>query len=211
MRAADVHPPSIIVVGECVSRRETIAWFEKRPLFGRRIGITRPVAQAGPMIERVLQLGAEPVLLPTIQILPPDDWQPIDETLARFGEFDWLVFTSVNGVDGFMGRLWDSGGDARRLGRPHIAAIGPATGESLRRFRTPPRLDAPRIPSRVAGRGASASRCGQRVLWAKADRGRDVLPDELQKPEPCSSNSIVYRNVDEIFVAVDGTFTSGAG
>ncbi|HEX4073198.1 MAG TPA: uroporphyrinogen-III C-methyltransferase, partial [Planctomycetaceae bacterium] len=85
VRASGVHPPSVIVVGECVNRREAIAWFEKRPLFGQRIGITRPSGQAGPVIERVLALGAEPVLLPTIQILPPSDWKPIDAALSRLG------------------------------------------------------------------------------------------------------------------------------
>jgi len=196
VRAADLHPPSIIVVGECVSRRETIAWFEKRPLFGRRIGITRPVAQAGPMIDRVLQLGAEPVLLPTIQILPPDDWQPIDETLARLEEFDWLVFTSVNGVDAFLGRLWDSGGDARRLGTVRIAAIGPATGESLRRFGLRPDLVPPAFRAESLAEELRPHVAGKRVLWARADRGRDVLPDELAKAGAVVKQLIVYRNVD---------------
>ena len=86
VRAANVHPPSVIVVGECVNRREAIAWFEKRPLFGQRIGITRPAGQAGPVIERVLALGGEPVLLPTISILPPEDWDSVDAAALSAAE-----------------------------------------------------------------------------------------------------------------------------
>ncbi len=153
-----------------MSRREAIAWFEKRPLFGRRIGITRPAAQAGPVIERVLELGAEPVLLPTIQILPPDDWTPVDAALARLNEFDWLVFTSVNGVESLLGRLWETGGDARRLGSLRIAAIGPVTGESLRRFGLRPTWCRPPFaPSRLpqswgrTSRGSASSGPGPTV------------------------------------------------
>ncbi|HUE17419.1 MAG TPA: uroporphyrinogen-III C-methyltransferase [Planctomycetaceae bacterium] len=196
VRSADLHPPSIIVVGECVSRREAIAWFEKRPLFGRRIGITRPAAQAGPAIERVLELGAEPVLLPTIEILPPDDWTPIDAALARLNEFDWLVFTSVNGVEALLGRLWEQGGDARRLGGLRIAAIGPATGESLRRFGLRPDLVPPAYRAESLAAELRPHVSGKRVLWARADRGREVLPQELTKAGAAIEPLVVYRNVD---------------
>ena len=114
--AARLHPPSIIVVGECVNRREAIAWFEKRPLFGRRIGITRPAAQAGP-VDRT-RAGAW-----GRAGLAPHDPNPAPRRLGAgrrrprtADEFDWLVFTSVNGVESLLGRLWETGGDARRLG-----------------------------------------------------------------------------------------------
>lgn len=181
VRAAALHPPSIIVVGECVTRREAIAWFEKRPLFGRRIGITRPVAQAASAIERVLELGGEPILLPTIEILPPKDWRAVDAMLARLCEFDWLVFTSVNGVESFLGRLWDIGGDARKLGTVQIAAIGPATGRSLRQFGLRPDLVPPAYRAESLADELRPHVSGRRVLWARADRGRDVLPAELIK------------------------------
>ena len=196
VRAADLHPPSIIVVGECVSRREAIAWFEKRPLFGRRIGITRPAAQAGPVIERVLELGAEPVLVPTIQILPPDDWTPVDAALARLNEFDWVVFTSVNGVEAFLGRLWETGGDARRLGRSRIAAIGPATGKSLRRFGLRPDLVPPAFRAESLAEELRPHVSGKRVLWARADRGREILTQALSQAGAVVEPLIVYRNVD---------------
>jgi uroporphyrinogen III methyltransferase/synthase len=196
VRAANLHPPSIIVVGECVTRREAIAWFEKRPLFGRRIGITRPVAQAGSAIERVLELGGEPILLPTIEILPPKDWRPVDTMIARLGEFDWLVFTSVNGVESFLGRLWDIGGDARKLGPMRIAAIGPATGRSLRKFGLRPDLVPPAYRAESLADELRPHVSGMRVLWARADRGRDVLPAELKKAGAALETVVVYRNAD---------------
>jgi len=196
VRAAALHPPSISVVGECVTRREAIAWFEKRPLFGRRIGITRPVAQAASAIERVLELGGEPILLPTIEILPPKDWRAVDAMLARLCEFDWLVFTSVNGVESFLGRLWDIGGDARKLGTVQIAAIGPATGRSLRQFGLRPDLVPPAYRAESLADELRPHVSGRRVLWARADRGRDVLPAELIKAGASLETLVVYRNVD---------------
>jgi uroporphyrinogen III methyltransferase/synthase len=196
VRAADLHPPSIIVVGECVSRRQAIAWFEKRRLFGRRIGITRPARQAGPVIERVLELGAEPVLLPTIQILPPEDFGPIDDALSRLNEFDWLVFTSVNGVESLLGRLWGTGGDARRLGRLRIATIGPATGQSLRQFGLRPDLVPQAYRAESLADELRPHVAGKQILWAKANRGRDVLPHELTKAGATVEPLVVYRNAD---------------
>jgi uroporphyrinogen III methyltransferase / synthase len=196
VRKAAVRPPSVIVIGECVMRRESIAWFERLPLFGRRIGITRPTAQAGAVIERVLQLGAEPVLLPTIEILPPSDWAPVDTVIRRLADFDWLVFTSVNGVDSFLSRLWQAGGDARSLGRAKIATIGPATGEALGRFGLRPDLVPPefRAESLAAQLGPRVG--AGRVLWLRADRGRDVLPEQLSQAGATVREVVVYRNVD---------------
>lgn len=196
VRKADLHPPSIIVVGECVSRREAIAWFEKRPLFGRRIGITRPAAQAGTVIDRVLELAGEPVLLPTIQILPPNDWAPIDAVLARLEQYDWLVFTSVNGVESFLGRLWENGGDSRALGRLRIAAIGPATGASLTHFGLRADLVPPEFRAESLAQSLKPQVAGKRVLWAKADRGREILPRELTEAGASVEPLVAYRNVD---------------
>jgi uroporphyrinogen III methyltransferase/synthase len=191
-----VRPPSVIVIGECVKRRETIAWFEGLPLFGRRIGITRPAAQAGPAIERVLRLGAEPVVLPTIEILPPTDWTPVDDAIRQLATFDWLVFTSVNGVDSFLSRLWTAGGDGRRLARAKIAAIGPATGQALARFGLRPDL----VPSEFRAESLAAELGpqigGKRVLWLRADRGREVLPEQLSRAGATVEQVVVYRNVD---------------
>jgi uroporphyrinogen III methyltransferase/synthase len=195
-RQAAVRPPSIIVVGECVTRRDSIAWFEKRPLFGKRIGITRPAAQAAPVIERVLRLGAEPVLLPTIEILPPDDWAPIDDAIRRISNFDWLVFTSVNGVDSFLSRVWEAGGDARSLAHVKIAAIGPATGEALRPYGLRPDLVPAEFRAESLADALSPHVATKHVLWPRADRGRDVLPQRLSQAGATVEEVVVYRNVD---------------
>ena len=130
---AKLRPPSLIIVGECVLLRERLAWFERRTLFGKRIGITRADEQADEQIEQILELGAEPVLMPTSQIEPPESWELVDQLLTRLSSFAWLVFTSANGVRSLLGRLWETGGDVRRLSGVRLAVIGPATaaGQSV--------------------------------------------------------------------------------
>ena len=92
------------------------------------------IHQADDAISQALELGAQPVLLPTIEILPPEDWSPIDEVLSRLTDYDWLIFTSANGVESLSHRLWSLGRDARALGHLKLAAIGPATAETLHRY-----------------------------------------------------------------------------
>ncbi len=196
VRQAELPPPSLIVIGECVRLRERIAWFENRPLFGKRIGITRPAAQAGPVVARLLELGAQPVLLPTIEILPPEDTSDIDRTLGRLDEFDWLIFTSANGVDGLLNRLWKTGGDLRRLQSVQIATIGPATADRLARFHLRPDLVPEEFRAEALAEALASHVSGRRVLWARASRGRDVLPTELEAAGATLEQLVVYRNVD---------------
>ena len=131
---AKLHAPSLIIVGDCVRQREELAWFEERPLFGQKIGITRPADQAEPQIKRAFELGAQPVLMPAIEITPIDDWAEVDATLERLSEFDWLIFTSVNGVHALLDRLWNTGGDARQLAGLRIATIGTSTAQALAEY-----------------------------------------------------------------------------
>ena len=192
----NIGPPSLIVVGDCVRMRDQVQWFEKLPLFGKRIGITRPSDQVEPTVQSVLELGARPVLLPTIEILPPEDWSEVDAALERLHEFDWIVFTSVNGVRGLLRRLWDTGGDVRRIGHAQLAAIGTATAAALEEFHL--RVDV--VPDCYrAEELASALKPhvnGKHVLWARASRGRDVLPSELEAAGARLEQIIVYQNVD---------------
>ncbi|MBL8849991.1 MAG: uroporphyrinogen-III C-methyltransferase [Planctomycetaceae bacterium] len=194
--SAGLQPPSLVIVGDCVTRREQIAWFEKRPLLGQRIGIPRPEGQADPVIECCFELGAEPVLMPLIRILPPADWTAVDAVLQRLHEFDWLVFTSVNGVEQFFGRLWAQGGDARNVGRLKLAAIGTATSEALARRQL--RADVVPESFRAEELGAKLGPLvqGQRVLWARASRGRDVLPTLLREAGATMEEVVVYQNID---------------
>lgn len=196
--AADAHlsPPSLIVIGDCVRQRAAIHWFEDRPLFGLRIAITRPSAQAGDAIQRCLELGAEPVLMPLIEIEPPEDWSDVDRALARLPEFDWLVFTSVNGVEAMLQRLWDTGHDARRIASLKIAAIGDATAAALADWK----LRADVVPDSFRAEELAAALiphvAGRRVLWARANRGRDVLPRVLTEAGAQVEEVVVYRNLD---------------
>lgn len=196
VRQAELHAPSLIVIGECVRQREEIAWFERRALFGKRIGITRPDRQADAEIARALKLGAQPILLPTIAIRPPDDWSAIDEALHDVDGYDWLVFTSANGVNGLLGRLWETGGDLRRLRSLKLAAIGPATAAALEQFH----LRADLVPETYRAEALAEMLiprvAGVNVLWARASRGRDVLPNELVKAGATVTELVVYQNVD---------------
>ncbi len=193
---AELRAPSLIIIGECVLQRETISWFENRPLFGKVIAITRPIDQAGAAIRGALDRGAQPVLLPTIEILPPEDWSPVDAAIGRLGEYDWLMFTSANGVQSFLHRLWDLKQDARMLGGLKIAAIGPATAEALEQFH----LRADVVPESFRAEALAEALkplvAGQRVLWAGADRGRDVLPTELEAAGAQVEKIVVYQNRD---------------
>ena len=193
---AGLRPPSVIVVGECVLHRERIAWFEKRPLFGRRIGITRADAQADPQIRQILELGAEPILMPTLEIHPPATWEAVDEALGQLDKFDWIIFTSVNGVHAFFERLWILGRDLRSLGQAKIAVIGPATAEALREFR----LRADLIPEVYRAEDLAFALCsvvrGLQVLWVRADRGRDVLSQKLSASGAVLHEIVVYKHQD---------------
>ncbi len=133
--ASGIGPPALLVVGDVVARRPSLAWFEALPLFGQRIVVTRPADESDSACASLEALGAEAIPAPTVAILPLEDFGPLDDALNRLGRFDWLVFTSANGVRHFLDRLDAIGKDLRALGSLRIAAIGPATAEALARFR----------------------------------------------------------------------------
>jgi uroporphyrinogen III methyltransferase/synthase len=177
--AEGVQAPALVVVGEVVSLRERIAWFESRPLFGKSVLVTRPRHQAAGMVARVEALGGRAVVLPVVEIGEPADWSPVDRAVARLGEFSWVVFTSANGVEAFVSRLRANGRDLRALGGVKLAVIGPATADALRRYHLEPDL----VPASFNSEGLAAALrphvAGGRVLLARADRGIDLLREEL--------------------------------
>ncbi|MFO0844377.1 MAG: uroporphyrinogen-III C-methyltransferase [Gemmataceae bacterium] len=177
--AEGIQAPALVVVGDAVALRERIAWFEGRPLFGKTVLVTRPRHQAGDMVRKVEALGGQALVLPAVEIRPPDDWGPVDRALARLGEFSWLAFTSANGVGAFLGRLRATGRDLRALGGLRLAAIGPATADALRAYHLEPDL----VPQEFNSEGLAAALrgpvAGGRVLLARADRGLDLLREEL--------------------------------
>lgn len=194
--AAGLHPPSLLIVGDCVQVRDHAGWFEQRPLRGQTIAILRPEEQADSVVDQVVEQGGQPLVIPMIAITPPPDWSAVDATLARLADFDWLVFTSVNGVQSLFGRLWELGGDVRRLGPARLAAIGPATAAALQQYG----LRADLVPTEYRGEALAAALAphvaGKKVLWARANRGRDVLPTVLAAAGAQFASLVVYENHD---------------
>lgn len=174
-------PPSLVVLGDVVTLRKGPSWFESLPLFGKSVLVTRPRHQAGELTAPLEELGAEVLAWPALEIEPPPVWAPVDRALAELACFQWLVFTSANGVEAFLGRLLRTGRDLRALGGLRIAAIGPATADVLRRFHLRPDF----VPAVYTSEGLAAGLTdlvfGQRVLLARADRGRELLQQELSK------------------------------
>ncbi len=193
---AELHAPSLIIVGDCVKQRDELAWFEDKPLFGQKIGITRPAAQAEPQIRKAFEVGAQPILMPAIQIEPIDDWSEVDATLQRLDEFDWLIFTSVNGVEAFLDRLWEQGGDARQLFGVKIAVIGTSTAEALTKYHVRADLIPDEFRAEALAKAMAPHVKDQNVLWARASRGRKVLPQELTCAGATVEELVVYQNLD---------------
>jgi len=194
-RENNARPPALLIVGEVVDQREALAWFETRPLFGERIVVTRPREEAEQAAAELEPLGAEVLIAPTVEIHPPDDFGPLDDAIARIAEYDWIVFTSGNGVRGFLNRLFDRGGDLRSLGRAKLAAIGPATAEALADHHLRADLIPPSFRSESLAESLAKVAAGSKILLARADRGRTILQDELGRVAKVVQVA-VYRNVD---------------
>ena len=181
---ADLKPPAITVVGDVVAlREEGLDWFERKPLFGRRVVVTRARAQAGELSRELEALGAEVFEFPTIEIKPPEDFGPLDEAIRVLDSFDWIVFTSVNGVEAFVKRLKYHGLDLRVVPRrTKLAAIGPATAKraeeaGLRVDVTPEEYRA----EALIGVLAKDSLRGKKVLIPRAKVAREILPEKLRE------------------------------
>lgn len=179
--AKKIRPPVIILVGEVVSLREKLNWFESLPLFGRKILVTRAREQASELSDRLQQLGAMVVETPTIEIVPPRSWDDVDHCLARLDGYDWIVFTSANGVKFLVQRLVQVGRDIRDLKGPKICAIGPGTAQALRALKI--RVDFVPLEYRAEaifeGLGKENLN-GKRILIPRAKVARDVLPSALR-------------------------------
>jgi uroporphyrinogen III methyltransferase/synthase len=181
-REAGFTNPSIIVVGEVVRLRDQLNWFEQRPLHGKTVVVTRAREQASDLAAGLEELGARVVRFPVIAIHPLPDADAVDAAIDTLAAYDWLVFTSVNGVACFWDRLTATGRDSRHLAGRRLAAIGPATAEALeqRGIRVdtlPQTYKAEDLATAMLEHGMR----GQRVLLARAQAARDVLPDELRR------------------------------
>ncbi|MEO8097005.1 MAG: uroporphyrinogen-III C-methyltransferase [Acidobacteriota bacterium] len=174
-----LRPPATIVIGEVVSLRDRLNWFERLPLFGQRIIVTRDRRQSRDLAEPLEELGAEVIALPVIEICPPVDRAPLDRAIANLHQYDWLIFTSANGVRSFVSALDASPVDLRKL-KAKIAAIGPATRAAVEALH----LKVDRMPAEYVAESlleafAAEDLAGQRILLPRAAVARDIVPLEL--------------------------------
>lgn len=174
-------PPVIIVVGEVIRVRKRLNWFEGKPLFGKKIIVTRAREQASDFVELLNLYGAEPIEFPTIQVIPPASWEDLDRSIDGIREFDWIIFTSVNGVRFFFERL-SKKGDLRLLYGISVCAIGPQTAIELKRFGLNPDL----IPNEYRAEAiikemGKEDITGKKILLPRAEKAREILPEELSR------------------------------
>lgn len=193
---AGLTSPAIIIIGMVVTLRNTLRWFEDKPLFGKRILVTRAREQASMLSEKLEALGAEAWEYPTIKIQEPDDLQPLDEAVSNAGQYQWIIFTSVNGVNAFFARMQAVGKDIRTLGEAKICAIGPKTAEVLANRGLvvdvmPEVFRAEAVVEALTGR----IQPGDHVLLPRADLARQVLVDSLQQLGAQVDEVIAYQTV----------------
>jgi len=181
-REAEIKPPAILVVGGVVELRQTLKWWETRPLWGKTVVVTRSRQQASKLVELLAAAGARCLEVPTLEIGPPDDFGPLDAALKSLFQYQWVVFTSANGVEAFMGRLFQEGQDVRALGGAKIAAIGPATAESLRAYGLTADVVPHAFKAEVLLEALSPLvTTGSKMLLARAQIAREVLPQGLMR------------------------------
>jgi len=180
-RAAGLTNPAIIVVGEVVRLREELRWFDTGPLFGQRMLVPRPVEQAARTAQAIRDRGAEPVVIPLIEIHPPPEPAALLAAARDAGSYDWVLFTSANGVERFFAALREIGLDARAFRAARIAVIGPRTADALERFGVRPDLIAKEYVGEALARDLLQAGVPRRVLLARALVARDALPTLLRE------------------------------
>jgi len=195
MRQRPPKAPSILVLGRVSALRDHLRWFDERPLFGRRIVVTRPREDAPELVDGLTALGAEAIEAPMTRIVLPDDFTDLDDAVGRAGTFDWILFTSANAVDVFMSRLLGGPGDVRALGAAKICAIGPSTRDRLARYFVKPDLlpDEGHPEAVVAALRKRRSLQGLKVLVPRADVGRESMTAELRNHGAEVTDVTAYR------------------
>lgn len=198
IKDADFKAPAVCVIGTVVLERDKLNWFESRPLFSRRIVVTRTRQQAGVLSRQLQLLGADVLELPTIRIEPPKDMLLFSQLVMDAHTYDWLVFTSPNGVDRFFETFYKLYTDARSIGGVKIAAIGPGTAEKIKANRFAVDL----LPEKFVAEGLieAFKKVGvenQTILWIKAEETREILTNELTGMKAIVDEAVAYRTVAE--------------
>lgn len=193
---AGLTSPAIIIIGEVVTLRDTLKWFENKPLFGKRIFVTRSREQASALSEKIEALGGEAWEYPTIKINPPEDFTDFDRAINNIKDFNWLVFTSVNGVKSFFERLKTLNKDVRSLGDVKICAIGPVTRKEIENKG----LMVDYMPEKFVAEALIENfkpllKPGEKILLPRADIARPILVDTLLELKMDVTEVIAYRTV----------------
>lgn len=197
--AAAFKPPAVAVFGDVVNLREKLNWYETLPLFGKRIAVTRSRKEAGELVSLLRELGADAYEMPTIRLEPAPDKRTFYETVAYSHAYDWIVFTSPNGVDSFFKAFFEIYHDARDLGAARIAAIGPATAARVRSYHLqvdvqPEKYVAEQV---VKALQKEASVENLKILLPRAEGAREVLAAELTRLGAIVDDIPAYRTVPE--------------
>src|SRR3989337_1327595 len=196
-KAKDIKPPAITIVGEVVKLRDQLNWFETKPLFGKTILVTRSREQASEFADQLQEYGAHVLEFPPIEIAKPDTLKPLHTAIKNKHPYNWLVFTSINGVDAFFRRLFELGKDIRELKGIKVCAIGPATEEGIKKYHIkvdcrPPKFVAESVVEEL--RKVTAIK-GEKFLLPRADIARSFLPEELQKLGGKVTDLVAYKTV----------------
>ena len=197
--ASGFEAPAVAVFGEVVALRETLNWYENRPLSGKRIVVTRTRKQASALSNKLRTLGAHVVELPTIRIEPPGDLRGFAQLVQDAHVYDWIVFTSANGVEAFFDVFFKLYDDAREIGGARIAAIGPATAQRVKDFHLhvdlqPEEFVAEAVVKEFQKQGGIEN---LRILLVRGENARDVLPKELSGLGAIVDKAFAYRTVPE--------------
>lgn len=194
-RKAAFKAPAITIVGEVVTLRDKLRWFDSRPLFGKGILVTRAADQAGEFSRMLAAKGAVVFECPTIQLVQPEAWTEIDTEIDRLASFDWTIFTSANAVGFFFDRLSAKGFDCRAFGSCRICAVGPKTAALL----SAKGIRADLIPVDYKAEGVVAGfgkfdLQGRKILFPRADKARELIPQALGEMGAVVAAPIAYRN-----------------
>ncbi len=196
----DFKAPAVCVIGEVVNLREELNWFETRPLFGKRIVVTRTRSQAGVLSQQLGEMGADVYELPTIRIEKPMNMMQFGECVQDCHKYDWIIFTSPNGVDAFFDLFFKLYHDARAMGGARIAAIGPGTAKKVKEYH----LAVDLLPDEYVAESLlkalleeSGSVDNLTFLWVKAEKTRDVIGAGLTEAGGIVDEAIAYRTLPE--------------
>jgi uroporphyrinogen III methyltransferase/synthase len=193
-----IRPPAVVIIGEVAATGQEHNWFTARPLFGKTVLVTRPEHQAQSLVARLTERGARVLYQPAIEIRPAPDPSDIDRAIARLDNFEWIVFSSSNGVQYFMERLLHQARDVRALGTLRLAAIGPATVDALANYCLKADVCPQEYRAEALAQTLSVSVEGRNLLLIRASRGRDVLAEMLTAAGGKVEQVVAYTSQDVV-------------